>query len=251
MSEELLRKIANAGGLFLEVTDPKEFLFPRPAGYDTYYHERPKTIDQALASVTEIRNVDKQKIGEDRLDYNLMLHSHMRGLMDSWRRVPSREEALADLLVRSHPDWDVARLFELGSQDSKANRATLMAALESATASRDTNRVRPQNAVTPLGVARKAAAAPAPVPSTPVPARPPVLISASTGSVGFRFPVASYTEQNGVLIFVQDLESPYLWSPSDTETVYGFLVEDKSLSASWSGVSYELDGMNHLVMILE
>lgn len=242
---------------FNEVTDPTQFLRPLPRGTQTGYHERPKTIDQALANVTDVLDGNGAKIGTCQPDYDIMLNSHLRDLIDTWKRVPTREECLADMLISAHPDWDIQQLFAMGCKDGKSNQVGLKAALQAQRGGRAGQLVRaatplPQRAAAPLQKAIPLAQAMQTAQAVQVPSpRKQTVVSASTAATTFKFPATDWLVEGGILVLVQDSDSPYLWTPSDTVEVFGFAIGDTCLSATWSGISYTLGGSNHLIMILE
>lgn len=242
---------------FNEVIDPTQFLRPLPSGTQTGYHERPKTIDQALANVTDVLDGRGVKIGTCQPDYDIMLNSHLRDLMDSLKRVPIREEVLADMLISAHPNWDIQQLFALGCKDGKSNQVGLKMHLQAQLGGRSyrlsssvTTLPRHQTVqaqkVVPLAQAMQSVQA-VPVP----PPKKQTVVSASTSLTNFKFPVTDWIVDGGILVIVQDSSSPYLWTPSDTIEAFGFAIGDTCLSATWSGISYTLGGSNHLIMILE
>jgi len=241
-----------AQSYFKEITDPTQFLRPLPQGTITGYHEKPKTVDQALANVSDVLDGKGAKIGVYQPDFIIMLNSHLRNLIDKWKRVPTHEEALADMLVKAHPDWNADQLFALGVKDVEANQVNLRVALErmkGATPAQPSQRTR--NIPLPAA-AIKAAAAPAPAAPAVPRQRPQILVTASTGSVNFRFPVVSWVVSEGVLVLVQEADSPYLWTPGDTAQVIGLAIGAEALySATWSGISYTIGNDMHAILVLE
>lgn len=230
---------------FNEVTNPSQYLRRLPDGSSPGFFEPPKTIDQALERKTDILDGNGAKTGVTQADYIVMLSSHTRRLMDTWKRVPTHEEALADMLLQAHPDWNENQLFALGCKDLNANQAKLKAALA---AQQLPATPKPQAALSLRPLKQEPPvkeAAARPVKATTV-------VNASTGSTSFRFPVVDWTESSGVLVLVQEADSPYKWIPGDTAEVLGFAIGDnKMYTATWSGIEYTLNNLSHLILVLE
>lgn len=234
---------AGGGNFFRRVTDPQEFIQPWPASFRRDLIPDPaKTIDQALARTNPVLDGKRNEIGRVSTDYQLMLASRIRTLMNTLGRAPVREEALADLLITAHPDWTLDQLMALGAKDPQAVPAVLSKYLAP--------RVK---------AARPVLAPPAPAPQTPAaapPATPPAANYATIGTVmgRLRIPLASYVMDDAMVVLVQP-PNGLSWHPGDFEdaTVFRIAIEGhEPVTTTWSGVSYTLpDGRTHTVFIRE
>lgn len=245
-----------ASQYFNAVTDPREYLRPEPASSKNVFREPAKTLDQAFANTSDVLDGKGAKIGIFQPDYQIMLAARQRELMDRLGRAPSREESLTDLLLTAHPDWPLDKLFALGCNDADANQVVLKATLTTAIQQRSVQRAaqpRPNRAPAPAPVATPATpATPATANAVPIPVRPDILVTAAIGGASFRFPIKDWVAQDRVLVLVQDSNSPYLWSPSDTEQVIGLTVGNEDIfAATWSGISYPVGHDTHTILVLE
>ena len=243
-----------ASQYFNAVTDPREYLRPEPANSKNIFREPAKTLDQAFANTSDVLDGKGAKIGIFQPDYQIMLAARQRELMDRLGRAPSREESLTDLLLTAHPDWPLDKLFALGCNDADANQAVLKATLTTAIQQRSAQRAaqsKPNRTPAPAPSATPATPA-TPATTIPVPVRPDILVTAAIGGASFRFPVKDWVAQDRVLVLVQDSNSPYLWSPSDTEQVIGLTVGNEDIfAATWSGISYPVGHDTHTILVLE
>ena len=235
------------GNFFRRVTDPQEFIQPWPASFRRDLIPDPaKTIDQALARTNPVLDGKGTEIGRVSTDYQLMLASRIRALMSTLGRAPSREEALADLLITAHPDWTLDQLMALGAKDPQAVPALLSKHLAP--------RVKATRPV-PAPPAPAPAAPPAPA-ATPPAATPPAANYATIGTVmgRLRIPLASYVMDDAMVVLVQP-PNGLSWHPEDFEdaTVFRIAIEGhEPVTTTWSGVSYTLpDGCTHTVFIRE
>lgn len=230
---------AGGGNFFRRVTDPQEFIQPWPASFRRDLIPDPaKTIDQALARTNPVLDGKRNEIGRVSTDYQLMLASRIRTLMNTLGRAPVREEALADLLITAHPDWPLDQLMALGAKDPQAVPAVLSKYLAP--------RVK---------ATRPIPAPQAPAPQTPA-ATPPAANYATIGTVmgRLRIPLASYVMDDAMVVLVQP-PNGLSWHPGDFEdaTVFRIAIEGhEPVTTTWSGVSYTLpDGCTHTVFIRE
>lgn len=238
---------AGGGNFFRRVTDPQEFIQPWPASFRRDLIPDPaKTIDQALARTNPVLDGKGTEIGRVSTDYQLMLASRIRALMSTLGRAPSREEALADLLITAHPDWTLDQLMALGAKDPQAVPAVLSKYLAP--------RVKATRPA-PAPPAPAPAAPPAPA-ATPPAATPPAANYATIGTVmgRLRIPLASYVMDDAMVVLVQP-PNGLSWHPEDFEdaTVFRIAIEGhEPVTTTWSGVSYTLpDGCTHTVFIRE
>ena len=240
------------GNFFRRVTDPQEFIQPWPASFRRDLIPDPaKTIDQALARTNPVLDGKGTEIGRVSTDYQLMLASRIRALMSTLGRAPSREEALADLLITAHPDWTLDQLMALGAKDPQAVPALLSKHL--APRVKATRPVPAPPAPAPAAPPAPAATPPA---ATPPAATPPAANYATIGTVmgRLRIPLASYVMDDAMVVLVQP-PNGLSWHPEDFEdaTVFRIAIEGhEPVTTTWSGVSYTLpDGCTHTVFIRE
>ena len=238
----------DANVMLRRVTDPAKFLRPASAiGFDKF-EEHATTIDQALDNMLVVTDGNKNPIGTTSPDYQLMLSSKIRSLMDVLKRVPLKEEALAHLLYDAHRDWDIDQLVTLGAKDKSADLTLLR---------RYITRLIDKSAAKP-----KPAPKPAPEKEVPVVAEPPktkekkmtnpqttIIVSTAMGKL--RIPVAESIITDDLIILVQQGDS-FGWSPSDTDTLFTFTIDADELQVTWSGIAYtNAAGMIHTVFIRE
>ena len=275
VSQRLMDRLArHPNHMLVRTTDPNDFLNPHAGRMMGYMEEPPRTLRQAFENQCPVMTGTQEKdiIGMESPDYELMLAGKIRSLTGNRRKTIEREEALAHLLMEDRQSPTLEDKMDLGANDAKADPEKLRRHLDRMMGSAPP---APRTRETPAGNREPVPPPPPqepypdPVPPKPSHSAPPrpirenpphednqgvtkpqttIIVSTVMGNI--RFPVIRHTTTDTLLVLLQDA-SGFGWSPGDTETIFNFRIGQESIDASWTGIDYELDGVNHAVFLLE